>query len=37
MHSGVVRLPSGRPARDPDTLLPVGPGSHGDGGHDGHG
>jgi plastocyanin len=37
MHSGVVRLPSGRPARDPDTLLPDGPGTHEDGGHDGHG
>ena len=37
MHSGVIRLPSGRPARDPDSLLPDGPGSHEDGGHDGHG
>jgi plastocyanin len=34
VHSGVVKLPSGRSARDPDTLLG---GSHGGFGHDGHG
>jgi plastocyanin len=34
LHSGVVKLPTGRPARDPDTLLPGG-GSHGSGSHGG--
>ena len=36
VHSGVVKLPSGRPARDPDTLLPGGAGPDGSAGHDGH-
>ncbi len=36
VHSGVVKLPAGRPARDPDTLLPGGAGSDGGAGHGGH-
>jgi plastocyanin len=36
VHSGVVKLPGGRPARDPDTLLPGGAGSDGSAGHGGH-
>jgi plastocyanin len=36
VHSGVVKLPSGRPARDPGSLLPGGAGSDGSAGHDGH-
>ena len=35
-HSGVIKLPAGRPARDPDTRLPGGAGSDGSAGHDGH-
>jgi plastocyanin len=35
VHSGVIKLPSGSPARDPDTHLPGG-GSHGGAGHGGH-
>jgi plastocyanin len=36
VHSGVVHLPAGRPARDPDSLLPGGAGSDGSAGHGGH-
>jgi plastocyanin len=34
LHSGTVKLPTGRAARDPDTLLPSGS-SHGSGSHGG--
>ena len=37
VHSGVVRLPAGSPARDPDRLLPDRPGADGGDGHGGHG
>jgi plastocyanin len=33
VHSGVVKLSSGRPARDPDTIAPPGGGGQHDGGH----
>jgi plastocyanin len=36
VHSGVVKLPAGAPARDPDRLLPGGTGSDGTAGHGGH-
>ena len=36
VHSGVVRLPAGTPARDPDRHLPGGAGSDGNAGHGGH-
>jgi hypothetical protein len=34
VHSRVVKLPTGRTARDPDTLVPGRGGAHGDGSHD---
>ena len=36
VHSRVVKLPSGSPARDPDTHLPGSAGPDGSAGHDGH-
>ena len=36
VHSGVVKLPAGTPARDPDRLLPGGAGTDGSAGHGGH-